>query len=127
MRSCRSVDFERVRREGARWRGRFCILNAARAFSIPPFGEACIGYITAKRVGGAVQRNRARRLMREAIRALAADDELPPGWDLVLVAQSAIVTDDAGMAQVKEEIRWLLKKVNQANPPAMGLKTDPER
>ncbi len=54
--------------------------------------------------------------MREAIRALAAADELPPGWDLVLIAQNAIVADDAGMAQVKDEIRWLLKKVNQANP-----------
>ncbi|MCX6018180.1 MAG: ribonuclease P protein component [Chloroflexi bacterium] len=113
----RSADFERVRKEGARWRGRFCILNAARAFSIPSVGgEGRIGYITAKRVGGAVQRNRARRLMREAIRALAAADELPPGWDLVLIAQNAIVADDAGMAQVKDEIRWLLKKVNQANP-----------
>lgn len=90
-------------------------MNAARAFLHSP---ARVGYVTSKKVGGAVQRNRARRVMREAVRALAAAGELPAGWDLVLIAHSAIVAKGVGMWQVKEEIRWLLNKAtqNRSNP-----------
>ena len=111
----RTADFERIRKEGARWRGRLCALNAARAFLYSP---TRVGYVTSKKVGGAVQRNRARRLMREAVRALAAAGELPEGWDLVVIAHTAMVTESAGMAQVKEEIRWLLRKVTQSRTSA---------
>ena len=71
----KTAEFERVRKEGARWRGRLCVLNAARAlsFSTAELPGSRIGLITSKAVGGAVQRNRARRLMCEAVRALAAE------------------------------------------------------
>jgi ribonuclease P protein component len=105
-----TADFERIRKEGARWRGRLCALNAARAFLHSP---ARVGYVTSKKVGGAVQRNRARRLMREAVRELRTAAELPAGWDLVLIAHTAMTVDRVGMAAVKEEIRWLLKRMTQ--------------
>jgi ribonuclease P protein component len=126
----RSADFERIRLEGARWRGRFCALNAARAFfvpnspadstgALPETGDSArsntaitrIGYITSKRIGNAVQRNRARRVMRAAVHALAKTGDLPAGWDCVLIAQPAITLDAASMRQVKDELRWLLSKV----------------
>ena len=47
------------------------------------------GFITGKKVGKAVQRNRARRLIREAVRKRLAD--ITPGWDLVWIARAAIV------------------------------------
>ncbi len=37
---------------------------------------------------------------------------------LVLIAHTAMVTESAGMAQVKEEIRWLLRKVTQSRASA---------
>ena len=105
-----TADFERIRREGARWRGRLCALNAARAFLHSP---TRVGYVTSKKVGGAVQRNRARRMMREAVRELRAAKELPVGWDVVLIAHTAMTVDRVGMAAVKEEIRWLLNRMTQ--------------
>jgi ribonuclease P protein component len=101
-----SADYERVRRSGTRWRGRFCTLNASRAGS----NEATtrIGYIAAKSLGNAVRRNRARRLLREAARGLA--EVIPNGWDIVLVAHASIITEHARMQHVREDVLWLLNK-----------------
>jgi ribonuclease P protein component len=135
----RSADFERIRIDGARWRGKYCALNAARAFFVPnPLLQSSrniadagpksahsnapitrIGYITSKRVGNAVQRNRARRVMRAAIQELAAAGEVPTGWDCVLIAQPVITKDAATMRQVRDELRWLFNKVMaQGTKPA---------
>ncbi len=44
-----------------------------------------MGITTSKKIGNAVQRNRSRRVIREAYRQLA--DRLKPGYDLVFVAR----------------------------------------
>jgi len=84
-----SREFERVRRVGRSWANGPVVLNAA------PNGGNTVrcGFIVAKKVGNAVKRNRARRLMREAVRLRLP--HLKPGWDLVLVARSSIVDADA--------------------------------
>ena len=45
-----------------------------------------VGITTSKKVGNAVQRNRARRVIREAYRGLVP--AVQGGWDLVFVARS---------------------------------------
>ncbi len=112
----KTAEFERVRKEGARWRGKLCALNAARAlsFSTAEASGTRVGLITSKVVGGAVQRNRARRLMREAVHALASASALPAGWDLVLIAQKAFGDKGVRMQHVREEILWLLTKASIA-------------
>lgn len=47
---------------------------------------ARLGITTGKKVGGAVQRNRARRLLREAYRGL--NQRVNGHWDIVLVARA---------------------------------------
>ena len=47
------------------------------------------GFITSKRLGKAVTRNRSRRLIREAIRQL--HPHLQTGYDVVIVARPAVV------------------------------------
>ena len=64
-------------------------------------GSARIGIITSRRVGGAVERNRVRRRLREIVRAEHAN--LTPGAWLVVVARHRAVA--AEFAELREE--WL--------------------
>ncbi len=47
-----------------------------------------IGYVAGRKIGGAVRRNRAKRILREAMRGL--EPRLRCGWDLVIVARPAL-------------------------------------
>ncbi len=49
-----------------------------------------VGVAASRRLGGAVARNRAKRLLREAARGLYP--QMQDGWDMMLVARSAILT-----------------------------------
>ncbi|RME81266.1 MAG: ribonuclease P protein component [Caldilineae bacterium] len=78
--------FEQVRRQGTVYKDRLVILVCL------PNGLAIsrFGFTASRRIGKAVRRNRARRLMREAVRLHL--DEIEPGWDVVLIARRPIVT-----------------------------------
>ncbi len=58
-----------------------------------------VAVVASRRVGGAVQRNRAKRLMREASRATA----WVPGHDVVLTARAACA--DAHVVEVTDDLR----------------------
>jgi ribonuclease P protein component len=65
-----------------------------------------VGVAAGRRIGGAVVRNRAKRLMREAVRQHAA--RIAPGWDLLLIARSAIVP--VKMQDVADALDLLLRQ-----------------
>ena len=84
----RTDQFERVRREGRAWTTPLLVLNAARNDT----GNIRCGIITGKKIGKAVTRNRARRLMREAIRLRLP--LLEQGWDLVWIGRAPLASVD---------------------------------
>lgn len=63
-----------------------------------------VGVVAGRSIGGAVTRNRAKRIMRAAIQSLL--DRVKPEYDLLLVARPAI--RDATSTQVAAIVRNLL-------------------
>lgn len=54
-----------------------------------------LGYTASRRVGGAVQRNRAKRRLKAATRQVFMEQSIPPGhWDCVFIARQTILYRD---------------------------------
>jgi ribonuclease P protein component len=64
------------------------------------------GVVTGRRLGGAVERNRARRVIKAAVRSIA--DRAPGGADVAILAEAAIA--GARMQDVAEELESLLTR-----------------
>lgn len=67
-----------------------------------------VGITSGKKIGGAVQRNRARRVIRAAFRQLQPR-MIPTGWDIVFVARSQTCT--CSMQQVMHVMEKQLTKL----------------
>lgn len=67
------------------------------------------GITASKKIGGAVERNRAKRIIRAAYQQLEA--ELPIGYDIIFVARTktTLVKMDEVSAVMKRQLRQLIK------------------
>ena len=94
------AKYKRVFESGRVLKGR---LMSAWVLRHPDAGRKAGVVVSKKCFHDAVDRNRAKRIMREAFRLLA--DELPPDADWVLVGRSSL--KGRRTADVAAELRWM--------------------
>ena len=86
-------DFRRLYGRGKSRAGNVLVTYALRTRR----GYNRIGITTSKKIGKAVQRNRARRVIKEAYRLL--EQQVPPSWDICFVARSKTCRVPMGLVQ----------------------------
>ena len=101
LRLTSSRDFAHILSSGAR--GSSALITCV-AVSTADERPARVGYAVGGRLGNAVKRNRARRLLREAVRATC----IKPGSDVVLVGKPALV--GRSLDEVRAALETALKR-----------------
>lgn len=108
-----SRDFRRVREEGKSYRGRHLILGVLADGSLR---DIKVGFVTGKRLGPAVVRNRVRRRLRAIL--VEEGDRVLPGHYLVTVAKVPAV--EASFEALKREWIWLGQRAGIFAPASAG-------
>ena len=106
-----SRDFARTRREGQRC---VCGCLIANWRTLPSGTPPRLGVVVSRKVGGAVIRSRARRLLRESFRR--HQHELAQPVDLVLVARNSIT--GRGLGEVEKDFLTTLGRAGLLKQPA---------
>jgi ribonuclease P protein component len=102
----RSGEFDRVYREGRSHASRYLVVYA---FPRPgDQGTPRLGVSVGRKLGGAVERNRVKRLLRDAF--WACSPEVSPGHDFVIVARAEAgeLAASHGERGMEEALRTLL-------------------
>jgi ribonuclease P protein component len=96
----RRAEYQAIYDRGQKVHGRyltlFTLVNAA------PIGR--LGIAATRKLGGAVERNRAKRLIREVFRR----NKLAPGFDVVVVPKRELL--DASLSALEAEFRSILER-----------------
>ena len=103
----RSAEFERVYRQGRSTANRHLVLYT---FPNAEAERPRLGLSVSRKVGGAVERNRVKRLLREAF--AGAVDGLSPGQDVVVVArpQARELAEREGLAGIDASLTELIAR-----------------
>jgi len=102
FRLTKNSDFQRVYKKGRSWAHPLLVLCVLRN----DLDYSRFGFSASKRLGGAVVRNRAKRLMREATRL--RQTMIADGWDVVIIARQPM--REANFHQVDRAIGRLLRR-----------------
>ena len=110
-----SEDFKRVRRSGKSYAHPLVVLivqNHERPNTPVEYPDIKIGVTAGRTVGTAVYRNRAKRLLREAMRTFIPN--LNSGFDLILIARPALRS--ASLEETRQALLTLLQRAQLLTP-----------
>jgi ribonuclease P protein component len=102
-----SLDFKRVRRFGKSYAHPLVVLIVLPV----PDEQTQIGIVAGISVGNAVQRNHAKRMLREALRMLTP--HIQPGWKIILISRNPIL--NAELPEIQSILGQLFKKAYLIN------------
>jgi ribonuclease P protein component len=97
-------DFDRLFKKGKSVGGRYLVLFLVKN----SLGYNRHAFLASKKVGNSVQRNRARRLIRESFRTV--ENALRPGFDILFIARNTITETRASQADVESNMKKLLQR-----------------
>src|SRR2546430_13324530 len=110
MRLKQRRDFTELKQQGQRLATGCLIANWTTS---PPGSGSRLGVITSRKLGSAVTRNRARRLLRETFRLHQHDLRQPV--TMVLVARSSIVGKPR--SEVERDFLWAMRRARMLKEP----------
>src|SRR5260221_12775709 len=96
----RRAEYQQIYERGTRVHGRYLTLFTLS--NALPIGR--LGIAATRKLGGAVDRNRAKRLIREVFRR----NKLAPGFDVVVVPKRELL--DASLTALDTEFRHTLER-----------------
>jgi ribonuclease P protein component len=113
----RSAEFERVYRQGRSTANRHLVLYS---FPNASSERPRLGLSVSRKVGGAVERNRVKRLLREAFSQAEAD--LAAGHDIVVVARppAGELAEREGLAGIDAALGELITRAGLRAAEAQG-------
>jgi ribonuclease P protein component len=107
------AEYQRIYQTGRRVHGRYCTLFVlANRQTVGRLGIAAT-----KKLGGSVERNRAKRLIREVFRR----NKVAPGFDVVVVPKRELL--DATLAALETDYRQTLERTLGRRRPGAGADT----
>jgi ribonuclease P protein component len=115
----RSAEFDRVYRHGRSASNRYLVLygfprdlaDRGDAGSAPSDTGPRLGVSVGRRVGGAVARNRVKRLLREAFWSVAGELESEHDFVIVARAEVAALGEREGLTGIEHALRELVEKL----------------
>ena len=112
----RSGDFDAVYRRGRSAANRHLVVYAFARDALSTTEPARLGLSVSKKVGGAVERNRVKRVLRERFAELVPT--LPRGVDVVVIARPgcAEYVAEKGSAAIGARLAELAERVTRARP-----------